>query len=309
MKDKLKDFKLPIVKDFNEVMGGDSPGDKVLLCQGHVENAELIMPHLVDEMQKFDAEKLVISVAGGSGVGKSGVAALIAHYLNVNGVKSYLISGDNYPKRRPFLNDEERTNIFRRNGLKGLVESGQYTTTNFEILTTLQKSNQDAGHEHIAHYPWLAAYIEAGTKALGAYLGSTQEQDFAELESILKAFKAKESSILLKRMGREEFEVHYDAVDFSKTKVVIVEWTHALSDELTQIDIPVLLCSTPEETLERRKLRNRGNEQIDTPFISMVLRIEQNLINEKAAKAKVFLTQEPKIITLSQFQEQLSEGE
>ncbi len=309
MKERLKDFKIPVVNDFNDVIGGDSPGDKVMLCQGHVDNTNIIFPHLVEEISKFDDAKLVISVAGGSGVGKSGIAALLSHYLTENGVKSYVMSGDNYPNRRAILNDLERTSVFRKEGLKGLVASGEYTQERFETLVKLQKEKCDAGYEYIETHPWLEHYIVNGEKGLTAYLGSSIEQDFEEVNNILSAFKSGEETICLKRMGPDLYDVYYEAVDFSNTDVIVLEWTHAMSEVLEGIDIPVVLCSTPEETIERRKLRNRGNEEIDTPFIMMVLRIEQKSINAQVHKAKVLLSSESEIITVSQFQEQLSKGE
>lgn len=43
--------------------------------------------------------RAVITVCGGSGVGKSEIASLISYYLNAEGVGAYTLSGDNYPRR------------------------------------------------------------------------------------------------------------------------------------------------------------------------------------------------------------------
>ena len=73
-----------------------------------------------------ESGKIVISVFGGSGVGKSEIASLLAWYLNCAGIGSYVMSGDNYPRRIPMYNDAERLSTFRASGLKGLLEAGAY---------------------------------------------------------------------------------------------------------------------------------------------------------------------------------------
>lgn len=57
---------------------------------------------------------MVITVCGGSGVGKSEIASLLAHYFENMGVGCYTLSGDNYPHRIPVYNDAERLRIFRK---------------------------------------------------------------------------------------------------------------------------------------------------------------------------------------------------
>ena len=58
-------------------------------------------------------------------------------------------------------------------------------------------------------------------------------------------------------MGREESELWYDLLDFSDKNIIIIEWTHGNNQNLQGIDIPILLSSTPQETLEHRKARKR----------------------------------------------------
>ena len=290
-------MKIPAIESFDVVRGGDSPGDVTQFCEGHVHQVNALFSRVVEEISKCTDEKIVIAVAGGSGVGKSGVAALLSYYLNENNMKTYTLTGDNYPRRRPFLNDLERTNVFRSAGLKGLVASGQYSKEVHQTLTTMQQQEVDADRSKISEYAWLESYIEAAEVALSAYLGQPAEQDFEQLESILSQFKQGADNIMLKRMGREEFSTYYEEVDFSETKVLVLEWTHSLSKHLKSIDIPVLLCSTPEETLERRKRRNREGDQVDTAFISMVLKLEQQHINSRAYVAKILLSPEGELLT------------
>ena len=58
-------------------------------------------------------EKAVICVCGGSGVGKTGIAAILAYYLRTFGIGCYVLSGDNYTHRIPMYNDAERIHVFR----------------------------------------------------------------------------------------------------------------------------------------------------------------------------------------------------
>jgi alpha-galactosidase len=78
-------------------------------------------------------------------------------------------------------------------------------------------------------------------------------------------------------------------VDFQYIKVLIIEWTHGNSDFFEGVDIPVLLNSTPEETLEHRKSRNRDGGA-DSPFTTMVLEIEQQMLASQAGKAKLIMS-------------------
>ena len=55
--------------------------------------------------------------------------------------------------------------------------------------------------------------------------------------------------------------------------MLVIEWTHGNSDEYKGVDIPVLLNSTPAETLEHRRNRNRDGA-VDSPFTTMVLELE-----------------------------------
>ena len=67
--------------------------------------------------------RAVITVCGGSGVGKSEIASLISYYLNAEGVGAYPVGG-HHPRRYPEQNDAERRRVFHDGGLKGLVANG-----------------------------------------------------------------------------------------------------------------------------------------------------------------------------------------
>ena len=101
---------------------GDMPGDKVQIGPEHIAKANTIFPALVPMAAELAQNgRVVITVCGGSGVGKSEIASLLSHYFRTAGVGSYTLSVDNYPKRIPMYNDAERNRIFRAAGLRGLV--------------------------------------------------------------------------------------------------------------------------------------------------------------------------------------------
>ena len=78
----LGKFVVPDIK--GDIPHGDMPGDKVEINEEHIKKAKVIFPWLV-ELLKEEAgkgkDKIVITVCGGSGVGKSEIASIIAYYL------------------------------------------------------------------------------------------------------------------------------------------------------------------------------------------------------------------------------------
>jgi hypothetical protein len=247
----------------------------------------------------------VISVHGGSGVGKSEVGSLLAYYFNSLGVGAYVMSGDNYPHRIPKDNDHERLLVFREAALKGLVASGEFTQARNAVVQLLQTANQDANAALCDEHPWLLAYQAAGRAGLRSYLGTPRETDFDEVSRLLAEFKAGRSPLMLKRMGRTSSELWYDAVDLSSVRVLVIEWTHGNNDNLHGVDIPILLNSTPQETLAHRRSRNRDGA-VDAPFTTLVLEIEQKLLASQAHKAKLIVSKSGEIISFSTFMAQMA---
>ena len=268
---------------------GDMPGDKIVVGEDHIRKAQLLFPRLLEALGELEGPKAVVSVFGGSGVGKSEIASLLAWYLRSAGIGSYVISGDNYPRRIPLYNDAERLSIFRAAGLRGLLAEGLYSPDLQKALDVMWPQGLDADASYGAELPWLAAYQAAGRKALSAYLGTALEQDYAELNAILAAFRRGDSPVWLKRMGRTEEARWYDAVDFSEVSVLILEWTHGGNPALRGVDIPVFLNSTPEETREHRRKRARDGKT-DSAFTTMVLEIEQEELRRAAPKARFILS-------------------
>lgn len=290
----------------SDIPHGDMPGDKIEIGESHIAKAKTIFPVLVKELkEKMTANpyrRAVVAVCGGSGVGKSEIASLLSYMLEQAGIGSYTMSGDNYPHRIPMYNDAERLHTFRVCGVRGMVDAGVMNPENFAKVKEWQIAEDDANKAHIETDAWFKSYFEAGSKGLDEYLGTPKETDFAEVDQIMKAFKDGADKLWLKRMGRDEASLWYDEVDMSDKQVLIVEWTHGNSDYMTQVDIPVLLNSTPQETLEHRRSRNRDGK-LDSPFTTLVLELEQNKLVNQAHKAKIIVTKSGEIIDFKQFSE------
>jgi len=288
-----------------EIPHGDMPGDKVLITESHVAKAKTILPALVDKMiaalENKPLQRCVLSVCGGSGVGKSETASLLGWYLGQLGAKSYILSGDNYPHRIPEYNDAERLRVFRDTGLKGLVAAGLHTAQVSEQLHQLIEEDKDADPALCAEYGWLSAYQAAGRRGLKGYLGTPNEIDFDRVNSIIARFQAGAEQISLKRMGRRPSELWAETVDLSETSVLIIEWTHSNNDHLAGVDLPVLLNSTPAETMAHRRERNRDGK-VDSPFTTMVLEIEQGLLASQAHKAAVILSKSGELLSYAEYQ-------
>lgn len=280
----LSGWKAPELKE--DMPHGDMPGDKIAIGEDHEKKASKIFPLLIDEIRKTGNDKIVVSVFGGSGVGKSEIASLLTYYLQDAGIGAYVLSGDNYPYRIPLYNDAERLSIFRASGLRGLVDAGLYDENAKETLFRLWEEESDPDPAKTEDYPWLKTYQEKGREALKEYLGTLKEQNYPEVNKTIKDFKDGKDFILLKRMGRKEEERWYDAIDFRDIDVLIIEWTHGGNENLEGIDIPILLNSTPEETREHRRLRARDGKT-DSAFTTMVLSIEQEELDERGKFAKI----------------------
>ncbi|MFP4233497.1 MAG: sucrose phosphorylase [Nitriliruptoraceae bacterium] len=299
---------LPTIEDLAAVPTGDMPGDKVRITDEHVTKARAIFPRMWEllepRLRDHPAGRAVVAVHGGSGVGKSEIGSLLAYYLDHHGVGAYVLSGDNYPRRIPRMNDAERLRIFRTGGLRGLLDRGEYDEQVRATLGELQAADLDADREQAVSHPWLATYQQAGRRALAGYLGTPAETDFEELSGILEAFHEGAQALQLKRMGREEGERWYERVDVSHTKVIVLEWTHGNNAHLTGVDLPILLNSTPEETLAHRRARARDGA-LDSPFTTMVLELEQELLHRRAGRADIIVSKAGELIDYDTYLEQM----
>ncbi len=283
---------------------GDMPGDKIEIGESHIAKAKKVFPILVKEleekMSKNPYNRAVVAVCGGSGVGKSEIASLLSYMLENAGIGSYTMSGDNYPHRIPMYNDAERLHTFRKCGIKGMVDAGVMNPETADKIKEWQAADDDANKAHLETDTWFRSYLEAGSGGLEKYLGTPNETDFAEVDQIMKAFKDGADKLWLKRMGRDEASLWYDEIDMSDKQVLIVEWTHGNSDYMSQVDVPILLNSTPAETLEHRRSRNRDGK-LDSPFTMLVLELEQKKLTQQAHKAKIIVTKAGDIISYDEF--------
>lgn len=283
---------------------GDMPGDKIEIGEGHIKKADVIFPALLEQLReiwkKNPYRRAVVTVCGGSGVGKSEIASLLSYYFNQAGIGSYTLSGDNYPHRIPMYNDAERLHLFRESGVRGLVSGGVFSEERFRLLQEWQRAEDDANPTHQEEHPWFSEYLKAGRAGLEGYLGTDREIDFPEVSRIVSAFRDGAEKIWLKRMGRDETALWYEEVDFSSVRVLVIEWTHGNSDFYQGVDIPILLNSTPQETLEHRRARNRDG-RTDSPFTTMVLEIEQGMLRRQASKAKLILSKGGELLSYAAY--------
>ena len=187
-----------------------------------------------------------------------------------------------------------------------MVKEGTFTAERFDIIREFQKNGDDANPKHAEEYDWYESYLRKGREGLKGYLGTNKELGFDEVEEIVKAFKAGAEQIWLKRMGREDTELWYEKVDFSKIQVLVIEWTHGNSDNYSGVDIPILLNSTPKETLEHRMARNRDGAT-DSPFTMMVLELEQEMLKKQAAKAKIIIAKSGELLSYEEYCRQMKE--
>ena len=287
-----------------QIPHGDMPGDGVTIGQDNIERAKTVLSAIQGTLERRLEEsaggRVVIGVCGGSGSGKTVMASVLGYALNRAGIGAYIMSGDNYPRRIPAANDAERLRLFRMGGLRGLLASGEYSDEKAVVLRELWQADADAEPETARKLPWMQTYQQAGAQALSGYLGTPEEIDFDEVNDIIARFKRGERHIPLKRMGREETAIWYETVDFTATRVMVIEWTHGNSDWYEGVDIPVLLNSTPAETLAHRQARNRDG-RADSPFTTMVLELEQQMLKAQAHKAKLILSKAGEIMTYEQY--------
>ena len=79
--------------------------------------------------------RVVFSVYGCSGSGKTTMATAIQKYFTDDGIGCYMISGDDYPHRIPKRNDEERLRVYATEGEDGLRDYlGTPKELDFELV-------------------------------------------------------------------------------------------------------------------------------------------------------------------------------
>jgi hypothetical protein len=271
------------------------PGDRIKIDASHIQRANAAFPMILERLRSRPDERLVVSVYGGSGVGKSEVGSIIGAYCATEGYPAYVLSGDNYPYRIPPQNDIERLNRFRSAGLAAIARHDEFCEAWNRDIHAAWPSFEDADPARARDDRGFAVYQRAGRAALERYLGSAEEIDFDLVNAIIARFAAGSDTIAVKRMGRTPGDVHIVPVDVSRTRVLIVEWTHGNNPRLSGIDLPVFLYSSPEETLAHRRSRGRDSDT-DSAFIRLVLDIEQALVNARSESAAMVIGKDGRII-------------
>lgn len=295
--------------NLSSIKAGDMPGDKVEINQSHIEKANIIFPHLLQKLENLDGQRFVVSVYGGSGVGKSEIGSILGHYCNQQNCASYILSGDNYPYRIPKFNDFERLSVYRNAGLNALARNQDFSNAWIKNLHEKWPDMEDMNPNTFTdeESTWMNTYFNSGREALSDYLGTEKETDFSMVNHIIKSFKDGKDKINLKRMGRTTDDIRYEAVDFSGVQVLIIEWTHGNNPLLEGVDFPIFLFSTPAETLAHRLARGR-DKNTDTPLISLVLEIEQEKLISQAGTAKLIVSKNGELLSLAELHQRLEKS-
>ncbi len=298
----------PPVIDLETVKTGDMPGDKIQINQSHIDKANTVFPHLLAQLDSAGGRRLVVSVYGGSGVGKSEIASVLGHYCGLAGHDAYVLSGDNYARRVPKYNDLERLWTYRTGAVNAFALDSDFTD---ERMTSLQRMWPDVADMNLASEgepPWMSVYREAGLEALTSYLGTEREIDFPMVNTVIGAFKAGRDAIALKRMGQTTDDLRYEKVDLSGIQVLIVEWTHGNNTLLEGVDFPIFLFSTPAETRAHRLSRGR-DKNTDSPLISRVLDIEHARLMSQAGSAALIVSKDGEVLSPTEFPRRASQPE
>jgi hypothetical protein len=105
-------------------------GDVLKINESHRKRANRLFTWLRERYPDLN-QKLVLSVGGPSGSGKSEIGALITALYQQAGVPALLVPCDNYPIRAPKFNDAHRRELFDTQGKEALAA---YLGSEDEIL-------------------------------------------------------------------------------------------------------------------------------------------------------------------------------
>ena len=291
-----------------DIPGGDMPGDSVDINESTINNAKNLFTSVKEEIagniRNNPYGRTIISVAGGSGSGKTSLSAMLAYFLNTSGIGAYTISGDNYPHMIPVENDASRLRVFRHNGVRAVVDARLGSPEVFQEIKKFQERENETGHVEPVDKPWYQVYIAGGKAALNRHLGTPHEQNYNEINDVLNAFRDGAETIWLRRMGRDNTAFWYEEKNFANVSVLILEWTHGLSQFLTGIDTPIFLNTTPEETYADRKRRGRDGNT-DTDLIKAVVEIEQRQLINEVSRARIIVSRSGHVITFDDLKNQM----
>ena len=166
------------------------PGDKVEIGEDHIAKANTVIkalvPMMAEQAKAEGKKKIVIAVCGGSGVGKSETASLLSYYFNQNGIGSYTMSGDNYPRRIPMYNDAERLRIYRYEGLQQMLKENIEKTNAKRAKKGLPPINEQAAEQNLKKMQEKQARLDSirEEKAAASKEKMAKADEYYELTSI-----------------------------------------------------------------------------------------------------------------------------
>ena len=122
-----------------------------------------------------DRERVVVSIYGGSGSGKTTMATALQQYFLNDGVGCYLLSGDDYPHRIPKRNDEERMRVYKtagEEGLRGYLGTPQEIDFNRinEVLAAFHEGNDQITLKHMGREDGDISYEETDFSGISVML-------------------------------------------------------------------------------------------------------------------------------------------
>ena len=85
-----------------------------------MDSADELYKRITEIIAQEGQARTVISIFGGSASGKSTLAAALRMRFCQNHVGCYVMTGDDYPRRIPKRNDEERMRVYEEKGVEGL---------------------------------------------------------------------------------------------------------------------------------------------------------------------------------------------
>jgi uridine kinase len=91
-------------------------GDKLIIEAGHIKAANRIAELLIPQITK-DRDRIVITIAGESGSGKSEIASVLSDILSENNIKSTIFQQDDYFVYPPKTNAEMRRKDIKHVGM------------------------------------------------------------------------------------------------------------------------------------------------------------------------------------------------
>ena len=85
-----------------------------------MDSADALYQKITETMTQEGKARTVVSIFGGSASGKSTLAAALRMRFAQNQIGCYVLTGDDYPRRIPKRNDEERMRVYEEKGVEGL---------------------------------------------------------------------------------------------------------------------------------------------------------------------------------------------